>query len=68
MYPRANTPGCTKQACGFRDLTKEFEAAGFDIYGLSYDKPKYVVVLTAYLAPDLFTGESHSRNVSEHRL
>ena len=40
MYPRANTPGCTKQACGFRDLTKDFAAAGFDIYGLSYDKPK----------------------------
>jgi len=40
MYPRANTPGCTKQACGYRDLAKEFEAAGFDIYGLSYDKPK----------------------------
>ena len=40
MYPRANTPGCTKQACGFRDLTKDFEKAGFDVYGLSYDKPK----------------------------
>jgi peroxiredoxin Q/BCP len=40
MYPRANTPGCTKQACGFRDTTKEFAAAGFDVYGLSYDKPK----------------------------
>ena len=40
MYPRANTPGCTKQACGYRDLAKEFDAAGFDIYGLSYDKPK----------------------------
>ncbi len=40
MYPRANTPGCTKQACGFRDSTKDFGEAGFDIYGLSYDKPK----------------------------
>lgn len=39
MYPRANTPGCTKQACGFRDLKQKFEKAGFDIYGLSYDNP-----------------------------
>jgi len=39
MYPRANTPGCTKQACGFRDDYKKFEKLGFDVYGLSYDKP-----------------------------
>ena len=39
MYPRANTPGCTKQACGFRDDYKEFEKHGFDVYGMSYDKP-----------------------------
>lgn len=40
MYPRANTGGCTKQACGFRDKSEEFEAAGFEIYGMSFDKPK----------------------------
>ena len=40
MYPRANTPGCTKQACGFRDEYKNFQQCGFDVYGLSYDKPK----------------------------
>ncbi|EFN58795.1 hypothetical protein CHLNCDRAFT_50289 [Chlorella variabilis] len=40
MYPRANTGGCTKQACGFRDRVEEFTAAGFDVYGMSFDKPK----------------------------
>ena len=40
MYPRANTPGCTKQACGFRDDYEEFEKHGFDVYGMSYDKPQ----------------------------
>lgn len=40
MYPRANTGGCTKQACGFRDRIKEFEASGYDVVGLSFDKPK----------------------------
>lgn len=40
LYPRANTPGCTKQACGFRDNYDEFTKAGFDVYGMSYDKPK----------------------------
>ncbi|KAL4457797.1 hypothetical protein ABPG75_012662 [Micractinium tetrahymenae] len=40
MYPRANTGGCTKQACGFRDRIEEFTTAGYDVYGMSFDKPK----------------------------
>lgn len=40
MYPRANTPGCTKQACGFRDDYEKFKKCGFEVYGMSYDKPK----------------------------
>ncbi|DAZ93356.1 TPA: hypothetical protein N0F65_011882 [Lagenidium giganteum] len=40
MYPRANTPGCTKQACGFRDHVQEIKDAGFGVYGLSADSPK----------------------------
>jgi thioredoxin-dependent peroxiredoxin len=40
MYPRANTPGCTKQACGFRDNYSELKKLGFEVFGLSYDKPK----------------------------
>ncbi|GAB0489767.1 hypothetical protein MMPV_000992 [Pyropia vietnamensis] len=39
MYPKANTPGCTKQACGFRDNTAELVAAGFAVYGMSADTP-----------------------------
>jgi hypothetical protein len=37
---QANTPGCTKQACHFRDSYKAFEDAGFAVYGLSMDSPK----------------------------
>ncbi|KUF93009.1 hypothetical protein AM588_10006402 [Phytophthora nicotianae] len=40
MYPRANTPGCTKQACGFRDNIQTIKDAGFTVYGLSGDSPK----------------------------
>ncbi|KAI9091258.1 thioredoxin-like protein [Phlyctochytrium arcticum] len=39
MYPKANTPGCTKQAMGFRDNYKDIKAAGYEVYGLSADKP-----------------------------
>lgn len=38
-YPRAATPGCTTQACGFRDHHAEYESLGFDVYGISADNP-----------------------------
>lgn len=40
MYPKANTGGCTKQACGFKDNYEVFTKANFDVYGLSFDSPK----------------------------
>lgn len=39
MYPKADTPGCTKQACGFNDNMETINAAGFDVYGLGADTP-----------------------------
>lgn len=39
FYPAASTPGCTKQACDFRDNLAELHAAGLDIIGISPDKP-----------------------------
>jgi peroxiredoxin Q/BCP len=38
FYPRANTPGCTTQACGFRDSYEEVVADGWKVYGMSYGK------------------------------
>jgi peroxiredoxin Q/BCP len=37
FYPRDNTPGCTKEACAFRDHAGEIEAAGGAIVGVSMD-------------------------------
>ncbi|KAK4448266.1 thioredoxin-like protein [Podospora aff. communis PSN243] len=39
-YPKASTPGCTKQACLFRDSYTPFTSSGLAIYGLSPDSPK----------------------------
>ncbi|MFE3102246.1 thioredoxin-dependent thiol peroxidase [Nocardia tengchongensis] len=39
FYPAASTPGCTKQACDFRDNLAELEGAGIDVVGISPDKP-----------------------------
>jgi thioredoxin-dependent peroxiredoxin len=37
FYPRANTPGCTTQACGIRDRAADYEAAGAVVVGVSPD-------------------------------
>ncbi|NMH99607.1 thioredoxin-dependent thiol peroxidase [Pseudonocardia acidicola] len=39
FYPAASTPGCTKQACDFRDNLAELGDAGIDVLGISPDKP-----------------------------
>ena len=40
FYPKADTPGCTAQACGIRDRTSEYDAAGAVVLGVSPDDPK----------------------------
>ncbi|WP_319456138.1 MULTISPECIES: thioredoxin-dependent thiol peroxidase [unclassified Mycobacterium] len=40
FYPAASTPGCTKQACDFRDSLAQLNEAGLDVVGISPDKPE----------------------------
>ena len=37
FYPKADTPGCTTQACGIRDRAGEYETAGATVLGVSPD-------------------------------
>jgi peroxiredoxin Q/BCP len=39
FYPAAMTPGCTKQACDFRDSRSDLSDAGFTVLGISPDSP-----------------------------
>ncbi len=39
FYPAAMTPGCTKQACDFRDSRRDLSDAGFAVLGISPDAP-----------------------------
>ncbi len=39
FYPAAMTPGCTKQACDFRDSLAALAASGYAVVGISPDKP-----------------------------
>ena len=40
FYPAAMTPGCTTQACDFSDSLDALQAAGYDVVGISPDKPE----------------------------
>lgn len=40
FYPKDDTPGCTKEACSFRDGYEQFEKAGIVVIGVSYDSPE----------------------------
>jgi peroxiredoxin Q/BCP len=42
FYPKADTPGCTTQACSIRDRRDEYEAAGVRVLGISPDPVKKV--------------------------
>jgi len=47
FYPAAMTPGCTKQACDFRDSLDSLAAAGYTVLGISPDKPEKLVKFRA---------------------
>jgi peroxiredoxin Q/BCP len=40
FYPAALTPGCTAEACDFRDNLADLDAAGLDVLGISPDRPE----------------------------
>ena len=50
FYPRADTPGCTTQACGVRDRKADYEAAGARVTGISPD-PVEAVSTFARVSP-----------------
>jgi thioredoxin-dependent peroxiredoxin len=52
FYPRDDTPGCTKEACGFRDLDKELQRAGVVVLGVSADSaPSHEKFAAKYKLP-----------------
>ena len=40
FYPKDDTPGCTKEACAFRDRMGYYVQAGIQVYGVSLDSPE----------------------------
>ena len=46
FYPKAETPGCTKEACDFRDNLNSFKSAGYQVLGISRDLPEKLLRAT----------------------
>ena len=67
FYPRDDTPGCTKEACGFRDLWKDIRKAGAVVLGVSADSgeshqkfaAKYKLPFTLLSDPDRKTMKTY---------
>jgi peroxiredoxin Q/BCP len=67
FYPKADTPGCTKQACGVRDRRADYEAANAVVLGISPDPParlrafadKYGLPFTLLSDADHSTAEAY---------
>ena len=47
FYPKASTPGCTKEACDFRDNLASLKSLGYGVLGVSPDKPAALEKFTA---------------------
>src|SRR5690242_21846986 len=67
LYPKDDTPGCTKEACGFRDLWKDIGKAGAVVLGVSADDAashqkfaaKYKLPFTLLSDPDRKTMKTY---------
>jgi len=62
FYPKADTPGCTKEACAFQETLPDFAAAGLDVIGVSPDKIKPIEKFAAKynLTFPLASDEDHA--------
>ncbi len=66
FYPKDQTPGCTMEACGFRDELDSFTAAGAQVVGISRDdETSHARFAAKHKLPFLLlsdtTGETHAR-------
>lgn len=61
FYPKDDTPGCTKEACGFRDAYADYRAKGIRVIGVSPDSgKKHVKFIEKFQLPfTLLSDEDH---------
>lgn len=62
FYPAASTPGCTKEACDFRDTLGSLQAAGYEVVGVSPDPVEAIAKFAAeeHLTFPLLSDQEHT--------
>jgi thioredoxin-dependent peroxiredoxin len=67
FYPKDDTPGCTKEACGFRDMIKDFAAQEAVVLGVSLDdEASHQKFITKYNLPFPLLSDTDHRVSSEY--
>jgi peroxiredoxin Q/BCP len=67
FYPRDDTPGCTKEACGFRDLSRRFARRGVDVVGISPDGgPSHARFASKYELPFTLLSDPDKKVMSAY--
>lgn len=65
FYPKDDTPGCTKEACSFRDAFSEYKKAGIKVLGVSPDsEAKHKKFVTKYNLPFTLLADT-DRSIAE---
>ena len=67
FYPKDDTPGCTKEACGFRDAYNVFEKEHVSVVGISKDSPKsHSTFIQKYDLPFLLLSDESKATIQEY--
>lgn len=62
FYPKDFTPGCTKQACSFRDRYEDFKKLGAEVIGISADSSvSHSKFVEKYKLPYVFLADTHKK-------
>ena len=65
FYPKADTPGCTKEACAFQESLPQLGKIGFDVIGVSPDKMKPIEKFAEKYALTFPLASDETKTVSE---
>ncbi len=67
FYPKDDTPGCTKEACSFRDEFADYRKSGIEVLGVSTDDPKsHVKFREKYKLPFTLLSDTEKKVVEQY--
>lgn len=69
FYPKDNTPGCTRQACAFRDLYDEFAKINVEVIGISKDTIKsHQKFIDDYKLPFILLSDTEMKTLEQYQV